>query len=101
MENITAAELACLGESATVVDVRERDEFANARVPWAVNLPLSELLDHIDEIPDEGPVYVMCLVGGRSAKACQYLERIGKPVVNVLGGIQEWQSEGFPTDGDA
>lgn len=96
MNSISTTELAALGNSGAILDVREVDEFAKARVAGAMNLPLSELPDRLSEISRDKTVYVMCLSGGRSAQAVSYLSEQGYDVVNVLGGITAWHQNGLP-----
>ncbi len=50
MKSITVQELS---ERAGVplIDVREPDEYAAGHVPGAVNLPMSTIGDHLDELP--------------------------------------------------
>ncbi|WP_424466678.1 rhodanese-like domain-containing protein [Pseudoclavibacter helvolus] len=98
MQTIDIKGLAELGEQATVIDVRETDEFSAVRIPWASNVPLSELVDRVDEVPEDGPVYLICAAGVRSERAAAYLEQQGKPVVNVLGGMSEWAGAGLTVD---
>ena len=98
MQTIDTKQLAELGEQATVIDVRERDEFSAVRIPWASNVPLSELVERVEEVPENGPVYVICAAGVRSERAATYLEQQGKPVVNVLGGMSEWAGSGLPVE---
>lgn len=94
---MTTAELAEQGRVRPLIDVREADEFAAGHVPWAVNVPLSELVERVHEIPD-GPVNIICQSGGRSAKAAAYLEQQrGLDVVNVVGGTGQWIAEGRET----
>ncbi len=100
MQTIDTKQLAELGEQATVIDVRERDEFSAVRIPWASNVPLSELTDRVDEVPEDGPVYLICAAGVRSERAAAYLDQQGKPVVNVLGGMSEWAGSGFTVERD-
>ena len=97
MKSITPTEFAALGDGAVLVDVREPDEVATVRVPGALVLPMSSLTEHLDELP-EGPFYVMCLAGGRSAKVVTALEQQGYDAVNVLGGIIQWEQEGLPVE---
>lgn len=96
MKNITTTDLAAMGTEATIVDVREEDEFAGARVAGATNVPLSELAARLDDIPRDRTVYIMCLSGGRSARATAFLAEQGLDVVNVLGGISQWHGDGLP-----
>ena len=63
-------------EGVPLIDVRERDEFAAGHVPGAVNVPLSELGDRLDELPGEA-FDVICQAGGRSARAVKALESRG------------------------
>lgn len=98
MQTIDIKELSELGEQATVIDVRERDEFSAVRIPWASNVPLSELVERVDEVPEDGPVYLICAAGVRSERATAYLEQQGKPVVNVLGGMSEWAGAGLDVE---
>ncbi|WP_394254328.1 rhodanese-like domain-containing protein [Pseudoclavibacter helvolus] len=100
MQTITIKELAELGEQTTVIDVRERDEFSTVRIPWASNVPLSELVDRVEEVPEDGPVFLICAAGVRSERAAAYLEQQGKPVVNVLGGMSEWAGSGLTVERD-
>lgn len=97
MENISVAELHKLGENITLIDVRENDEVAEVRIPFATVIPLSEFADRMDEVPDEG-AYIMCHAGGRSVRTVDFLERYGKHATNVDGGISQWEAEGFPVE---
>ena len=82
-----AAELAA---GRPLVDVREADEYADARVPGGVLIPLATVPERLDEIPSEGTVYVVCRSGGRSAQAVAYLRDRGVDAVNVAGGTLAW-----------
>lgn len=83
-----------LADGATVVDVRERDEYAQVRVPGVTNIPLSEFVARVDEIPATGRVYVICAVGGRSLQAADYLSGRGIDAVSVAGGTDGWARSG-------
>ena len=72
------------------------EEVAPARIAGARHIPLSALVERLDEVPRDRTVYVMCHVGGRSAQATQYLEANGFDAVNVSGGIVEWYRAGLP-----
>ena len=94
MKSITPTEFAAL-DGAALVDVREQDEVDEVRVDGAVVLPMSTIQEHLDELP-EGPLYIMCHAGGRSARVTQFLEAHGYDATNVEGGIMQWQAEGLP-----
>ena len=95
MQSISAAAAHQLGD-AYIIDVREPDEVAQARVDGAVHIPLSSLVERLDEVPRDRTVYVMCHAGGRSAQATQFLEAKGVDAVNIKGGITAWYRAGLP-----
>jgi rhodanese-related sulfurtransferase len=81
---------------ATVLDVRNPDEYETAHVAGAVLIPLPELASRQDEIPDGHPLYVICAVGGRSLAATKALVDAGYPAVSVAGGTNGWIERGWP-----
>ncbi len=87
-----------LSEGAPLVDVREPDEYLEARVAGGSLIPLGEIVERAEEIPAEGTVYVICARGGRSAKAVEHLRRVGIDAVNVAGGTLGWIEAGLPTE---
>jgi rhodanese-related sulfurtransferase len=95
MEQATPAAVHAIAD-AHILDVREPDEVAKARVDGSQHIPLGALMDRLDEVPRDRTVYVMCHVGGRSAQATQYLEAQGIEAVNITGGIVEWYQAGLP-----
>jgi rhodanese-related sulfurtransferase len=80
-----------------LIDVREPDEFAAARVPGAVNLPMSRIGELLDQLPD-GEFDVICAVGGRSGRVAEALEARGYAVTNVEGGTNGWIEAGYPVE---
>lgn len=97
MNQITVDQLHSLDE-ADLIDVRERDEFRAGHVPGAINTPLSELGDHLAEIPTDRPVHVICQAGTRSAQATQALVERGVDAVDVAGGTSAWIRAGYPVE---
>ncbi len=65
-----------------VLDVRREEEFAAARIEGAVNLPLHELLDRVDDVP-AGEVWVHCASGYRASVAASLLDASGRSVVAI------------------
>jgi rhodanese-related sulfurtransferase len=80
---------------ATVLDVRNPDEYEAGHVPGAVLIPLPELAERVDEVPTGAPLYVICAMGGRSQKAAEHLAAGGRDVANVAGGTTAWIEAGF------
>lgn len=85
-----------LDTGATVIDVREPDEYTDGHVPGAVHIPLQSVPDRLELIPADQPVYVVCAVGGRSARAVQWLRGQGVDATNVAGGTKAWIEAGRP-----
>jgi rhodanese-related sulfurtransferase len=80
-----------------LVDVREASEFATMRVPGAVLVPLSTFTTRFEELPHDRPLLLLCAVGGRSARATEFLLANGYPdATNVAGGITGWSAAGLP-----
>lgn len=92
---ISVAELAeRLAAGARLVDVREPNEFAEARVPGAVLVPLGTVPDQVDAFRGEGTTYVICRSGARSMRACEFLAAQDVEVANVAGGTLAWLDSG-------
>lgn len=81
-----------------LLDVRNPDEFAEARVPGARLVPLPELEDRRAELPADAPIAVICRSGARSARAVELLGVHGIGAVNVAGGTLAWIESGRPVD---
>lgn len=75
-------------ETVTCLDVRTRMEYAQGHAEGFVNIPVDELRDHLDEIKQSQPVYVMCESGLRSYIACQILSGHGYDSYNFSGGYR-------------
>lgn len=78
-----------LAAGATLVDVRTPAEFAAGAIPGAINMPLDELRERLDELPD-GPLIVHCQVGLRGHAATRLLAQRGFTVRNLDGGYRTW-----------
>lgn len=96
MKSITVAQLR-ERVGVPLIDVREPDEYAAGHVPGAVNLPMSTIGDHLDQLPD-GAFDVICQAGGRSARVVAALEPRGYDATNVDGGTGEWIASGYPVE---
>lgn len=81
--------------AATVLDVREPDEYAGGHIPGAALLPLSEVRAMAPSLlPDrDAPVLVYCQSGPRATTACGILQKLGYTKVYNLGGIAQWPYE--------
>ena len=80
-----------IAAGSLLIDVREADEFTAGHVPTAISIPLSTVQDRVDEFRHQGTVYVICQIGGRSMRACQYLADFDiDNLVNIAGGTTGW-----------
>jgi rhodanese-related sulfurtransferase len=83
-----------LPDGLFVVDVREPVEWAHGRIDGSVHIPMSEVLERIGEIPNDGQVLVVCKVGARSARVAGYLAQSGYEAFNLDGGLLDWVGAG-------
>ena len=79
------------GETPFILDVREPNEYQINRIPGSTLIPLGELPRRYQELPQDREIVAHCKMGGRSAKAMDYLRSVGfTKVKNLKGGILEW-----------
>jgi len=79
-----------------LVDVRKPDEFKGGYIMNAVNIPLNELNNRLDELDANKKVACNCAGGYRSTLALSILEKNGfKGSVNLDGGIASWKDAGL------
>lgn len=94
-----AAQDLLAGRGALMVDVREADERAEARIPDTVHIPLAQILERADELPRDRPLIIQCRSGNRSRVAAEALLQAGfQAVYNLKGGIIAWAREGKPVE---
>lgn len=75
-------------QGAFFLDVREKNEFENGQIKGALNVPLSELRERMNEIPKDRPIYVHCRSAQRSYNAVMALQNSGfTQVYNVSGSF--------------
>ena len=67
------------------IDVREPSEYLGGHIPGAINIPLRELAQHLDQVPHDQPVMLYCSTGYRTGIGVMALRLLGYNTV-----------EGFP-----
>lgn len=87
---------AMLESGALLLDVREPEEWWAGHAPGALHIPLGELAERLEELPDDVSFVVVCRSGARSRLACEALAGIGANGVNLAGGMQAWAASGGP-----
>jgi len=75
-----------------ILDVRDPDEYEASHIPFAINIPLSELGNRLKELPKNNIIVTACGKGaGRSAQAAALLRQMGFNKANYLcGGTFGW-----------
>jgi len=91
-----------------IVDVRQPEEFTGelGHIAGSLLLPLGELIERLERGHEPGDVFasdtdeaylLVCRSGNRSGQACARLAEAGVPrVLNLLGGMLEWNRLGLP-----
>ncbi len=65
-------------KKAIVIDVRTPGEFLGGSAKGAINIPLSEIQDRLEEIREmNAPVILCCASGNRSGQAVHFLKSVG------------------------
>lgn len=75
--------------NGTIVDVRTRAEFSGGNVANSINIPLQEIMAHVEEIKQmKTPIIFCCASGGRSGQAAQYFKSLGLDCENGGGWME-------------
>lgn len=74
--------------NATVLDVREPDEWDQGTLPDAVLISQGEIVDRLEELPKDKPLLCVCHSGGRSSNVAAFLAFNGYEVANLSGGMK-------------
>src|SRR6267143_1089349 len=86
------------GDKITIVDVREPNEYQINRIPGSTLIPLGDVPKRYSELDPNEEIVVHCKMGGRSAKAADFLRSVGyKRVLNLKGGVLDWIDKVDPT----
>lgn len=85
-------------DSLTVIDVRSANEYAGGHIAGARLLPLPNIRQRSNELPNDQPIVCVCRSGARSQAACEQLAAMGfENTLNLTGGMIGWQRAGLPT----
>jgi rhodanese-related sulfurtransferase len=82
-------------EDAQIVDIRQPEEFEEGHIPSALNIPMSELPNRVEEVEWSDDVTVVCPVGQSSIQAAKligsYEGAEAEAVKSMAGGYREWK----------
>jgi rhodanese-related sulfurtransferase len=79
------------GKEFSIIDVREKQEVAQGKIPEAVHIPLGEIPYRLNEIDSSKQHIIVCRSGARSGSVTQYLAAQGFNVKNMIGGMIDWR----------
>ena len=86
------------GDALKIVDVREPNEYQINRIPGSELIPLGDIPKRYAELNKNDEIVVHCKMGGRSAKAADFLRSVGfTRVLNLKGGILDWVEKVDPS----
>ena len=79
------------GDAIKIVDVREPNEYQINRIAGSTLIPLGDIPKRYEELDRNDEIVVQCKMGGRSAKAADFLRSVGfTKILNLKGGILDW-----------
>jgi len=84
----------------TVLDVRPREEYESGHLPGAINIPLGELEEHLDELDTSHEIVAYCR-GPHCVLAFDAVAKLrkeGLQAKRLEGGFPEWQLKGLPVE---
>lgn len=88
------------GDEAFVLDIRPRSNYQNARIEGSYNAPVygdlqrgdTDALDaHLDAVPEDEQVVVVCKAGIVAKRATSHLQANGYDAVTLSGGYRGWR----------
>ena len=85
---------------AVVIDVREAEELAQARLDGAVHVPMSSFDPALIPTDTGKKVVFICALGQRSEQVGMYVvaEGILAEAYNMAGGLEAWAEAGLPLE---
>jgi len=80
-----------------ILDVRTPSEYEDAHIEGAINIPVEEIADRLNELSANDVILVYCRTGNRSGTAVGIMEENGfSKIYHMHEGISAWISEGLP-----
>jgi hydroxyacylglutathione hydrolase len=88
------------GADAWILDVRSDEELAGeGEISDAHHIHITQVPEHLDEIPRDQPIHIFCGSGLRSMVVASFLQRLGwDDLTVILGGVKGWDSTSCPLE---
>ena len=87
-------------ETSILLDVRTVAEYERDHVEGAINIPVDELRERLDELDKSKTIYEYCMVGIRAHAAYRILAQNGFDVYNITGGWKTYTALQFDPNQD-
>jgi len=82
-----------------LVDVRDKEEFAEGHIPGAINIPVASFASQSDVLDKKKQIIVYCNSGGRSYNAYRKLMKLGyRKIYQAI--FADWKEAGLPVTAD-
>ncbi|MHC9044364.1 rhodanese-like domain-containing protein [Microbacterium saperdae] len=92
---VSAAEsIELIAAGAVVVDVRREQDWRRRHIPGSIHIPLAQLEERADELPDDRLLITICTGGLLSSGAASLLTELGFDAANMARGLIDWRAAG-------
>ena len=89
MQSVTIEELETQTEPF-IVDIRTEDDYKRGSLQNAINIPMAQLKERMDQLPKDKTIYLLCHTGERSVDYVEMLDDAGYDAVNISGGYRSF-----------
>ncbi|HEY5738366.1 MAG TPA: rhodanese-like domain-containing protein [Gammaproteobacteria bacterium] len=99
MQRMNAPQLAAYLADADplLLDVREAWEFEICHIDGSINLPMSQIPAHLEQLEGADEIVLICHHGIRSLRVAGYLQQaLDATLINLDGGVESWAREVDP-----
>ncbi|MBP6063273.1 MAG: hypothetical protein KBE73_02270 [Fusobacteriaceae bacterium] len=91
ISTVTVEELLNNKNLYIIIDVRVKDQYLEKHIHGAINIPLAEIKEHINELPKDKKIVTYCNGGTSGGIASLILRESGLEAYNLEGGFKNYQ----------
>ena len=73
-----------------VIDMRSAAEYGRETYPGAINIEKDDFEQHMEELPKDKPIYLICYTGQKSDEIAEELWGKGYEIYSIDGGYRSW-----------